>query len=164
MDPRKRERLEAAGWKVGDAADFLGLSEAEAQYVETKVALGIALRKLREYVGLTQAATAEEIGSSQSRLAKMEKADPSVSLDLLFSALLKLGASPDGINRVFSSALGRAGRDHVQDVAVHKANIWASLRGSVLREPRSPGLHWWEVYASESDSSEERGEREKLPA
>ena len=34
MDKTKQKRLEAAGWRVGDAADFLGLTSEEAAFVE----------------------------------------------------------------------------------------------------------------------------------
>ena len=45
----------------------------------------------------------KRLGSSQSRVAKMEAADPSVSLDLLVRGLLATGASPRDIGRVLVS-------------------------------------------------------------
>lgn len=92
MDAAKRKRLEAKGWKVGDAQGFLGLSDAEAAFVDIKarVAMAFAARRRARF---TQVEAAKLIGSSQSRVAKMEKGDPSVSLDLLVRALLALGAS-----------------------------------------------------------------------
>jgi hypothetical protein len=42
MEPAKRQRLEAAGWSVGDTSDFLGLSSEEAAFVEMKLARGQA--------------------------------------------------------------------------------------------------------------------------
>ena len=92
MDAKKRRKLEAAGWKVGDAADFLELTAEEAEFVQLKLSLAEGLREERETQGLTQAELAERVGSSQSRVAKMEAADPSVSVDLLVRSLLKLGA------------------------------------------------------------------------
>jgi DNA-binding XRE family transcriptional regulator len=94
MDKKKQKRLEKAGWKVGTAAEFLGMSPAEAQLVEMKVALCARLRKSRERQHLTQTELAERMGSSQSRVAKMEAGDPSVSLDLLVHGLLATGAKP----------------------------------------------------------------------
>jgi ribosome-binding protein aMBF1 (putative translation factor) len=94
MDARKRKRLEAAGWRVGSAADFLGLSAEEAQLVEMRLALSETLRTRRTEAHLSQTALAKRLGSSQSRIAKMEAADATVSLDLLIRALLALGASP----------------------------------------------------------------------
>ena len=40
MDAQKRAALEAAGWKVGDAADFLGLTEEEQQIIEIRLIVG----------------------------------------------------------------------------------------------------------------------------
>jgi hypothetical protein len=91
MDSQKRARLEAAGWKVGDAKDFLNLSAAEAAYVDIKVALGVRLRDVRTVKHLSQSEIAKRLRSSQSRVAKMEAADPSVTIDLLLRSLLELG-------------------------------------------------------------------------
>src|SRR5688572_26320963 len=92
MDTGKRRRLEAAGWKVGSASDFLKLSEEEETLVELKVALGSSLRRQRARKRISQTALAKQLGSSQSRVAKMEAGDASVSLDLQIRALVALGA------------------------------------------------------------------------
>ena len=92
-----RKNLEASGWKVGTAEEFLNLTDAEAALVEMKLALSGGLRALRLKKGLKQADVARAIGSSQSRVAKMEAADPSVSMDLLVRTLLRLGASPEAV-------------------------------------------------------------------
>lgn len=93
MDKKTRERLEAAGWTTGDAKDFLGLTDAEAEFIEMKLALAQDLRARRVEQHLNQTQVARIVGSSQSRVAKMEAADPSVSIDLLVKSLLKLGAA-----------------------------------------------------------------------
>jgi DNA-binding XRE family transcriptional regulator len=93
MEKAKREWLEGAGWKVGGAPEFLGLSEEEAAYVEMKLALSEALREQRTARGLTQTELAKRLGSSQSRVAKMEASDPTVSVDLLLRGLLAAGAT-----------------------------------------------------------------------
>ena len=93
MDLTKRKQLEARGWKVGDAAEFLSLSPEEAAYVELKLAFSRNLKERRHEKRLTQGQLARMIRSSQSRVAKMEAGDPSVSLDLLLRSLLALGAS-----------------------------------------------------------------------
>ena len=93
MDAKKRKRLEAAGWRIGDAKDFLKLTPEEAALVEMRLALSQALRERRQASGLTQTTLAKHLGSSQSRVAKLEAADPSVSLELLIRALLAVGAS-----------------------------------------------------------------------
>ena len=93
MDARKRKRLEKAGWSVGNAAAFLKLTPEEAALVEMRVALSRSLKERRLAAGLTQMTLAKQLGSSQSRVAKLEAADPSVSLELLIRALLSVGAS-----------------------------------------------------------------------
>ncbi len=93
MDAKTRKHLERAGFAVGGAADFLGLSAEEAALVEMRLALSRALRERRAAAGLTQTGLARLTGSSQSRVAKMEAGDPSVSLELLIRALLAAGAS-----------------------------------------------------------------------
>ena len=89
----KKQRLERAGWAVGDSARFLQLSVEENRFIELKLALATGVRELRERKGLTQAALAHRLGSSQSRVAKMEAADQSVSLDLIMRSLLNIGAT-----------------------------------------------------------------------
>jgi DNA-binding XRE family transcriptional regulator len=93
MQKNKRKRLEAAGWKVGSAKEFLGLSREEASFIELKYQLAKTLQKRRLAKKLTQTELARLIKSSQSRVAKMESGDPSVSMDLLIRSLLALGAS-----------------------------------------------------------------------
>ncbi|MGH3054305.1 MAG: helix-turn-helix transcriptional regulator, partial [Gaiellaceae bacterium] len=84
MNAAKRKKLESAGWRVGSAGDFLGLSAEEALLVELKLALSDSLRRRRQKRHLTQLSLARKLGSSQSRVAKLESGGPGVSLDLLF--------------------------------------------------------------------------------
>lgn len=93
MNTAKKRRLEAKGWKVGTAREFLNLSAEEAAYVELKLALSKNLQEYRRQRKLTQEELARRLKSSQSRIAKMEAGDPSVSIDLLVRSLLALGAS-----------------------------------------------------------------------
>jgi DNA-binding XRE family transcriptional regulator len=102
MDAVKRRHLESEGWQVGDASEFLELSPAEAELIEVKLALGDYMREVRRQHHWTQVQVAERIGSSQSRVAKMESADASVSLDLLVKTLLTLGATTREVGRVIS--------------------------------------------------------------
>ena len=81
MHKAKKTRLEEKGWKVGTAQEFLGLSDEEAAYVEIRLRLAAALRKRRQRERLSQTEWAGRIRSSQSRVAKMEAGDPSVSLE-----------------------------------------------------------------------------------
>jgi len=101
MDEKKRQALEGKGWTVGNHRDFLGLTEDEATLIEIKLSLAAGLRRLRLEERLTQEDVATRIGSSQSRVAKMEAADPSVSLDLLVRTLLSMGADRQGIASLF---------------------------------------------------------------
>ena len=93
MKASKKQRLEKAGWKIGTADEFLGLSAEEVAYIEMKLALSESLKKKRIKKRLSQVELAELIASSQSRVAKMEAADSSVSIDLLVKSLLAMGAS-----------------------------------------------------------------------
>ena len=94
MKAEKRRRLDAAGWKETTVQEFLNLSEADVQYIEMKLSLSRLLRLVRERRRLTQTKAAALLKTSQSRLARMEAGDPSVSLDLLVRGLFALGASP----------------------------------------------------------------------
>ncbi len=101
MERGKRKRVEQAGWIVGSASDFLEMTAAEEQLVEMKLSLGTELRRAREQHRLTQTDLARRMKSSQSRVAKMEAGDPTVSLDLLVHGLLAAGAT----RREIASAL-----------------------------------------------------------
>jgi DNA-binding XRE family transcriptional regulator len=103
MKAEKKHRLEAAGWRVSDATDFLGLTGDEAAFVEIKLALARRLRELREEQNWTQAEFARRVGSSQSRVAKMEAGDPTVSVDLLVRSLLAAGANRREVGRIVAS-------------------------------------------------------------
>ena len=102
MREEKRKRLAAKGWKTGGAADFLGLKVEEERYVELRLRLSEGVRERRQRRHLTQTELARALRSSQSRVAKMEAGDPSVSLDLLVRSLLALGAS----NRDLAKLIG----------------------------------------------------------
>jgi len=101
MDKAKRERLEAAGWQAVAVKDLLGLSDEEESYVELKLQLSDALRRRRKFLHWSQETLAARIRSSQSRIAKMEAADPTVSIDLLIRALLATGISRSRIAESF---------------------------------------------------------------
>ena len=106
MNRTKKDRLAAAGWKVGNAAEFLELSGEEQAFIDTKLALAEGLRARRRRGRMTQAQLAERLGSSQSRIAKIEAADPSVSVDLMLRSLLRLGASQRDIARLIGRGAG----------------------------------------------------------
>jgi DNA-binding XRE family transcriptional regulator len=104
MKRDKKQGLERAGWTVGSTTEFLGLSAHEARLIELKLALANGVRRLRERRGMTQAALAKQLGSSQSRVAKMEAGDASVSFDLMIRTLLGIGAGPADIARLIRGA------------------------------------------------------------
>jgi predicted transcriptional regulator len=99
----KRRVLEAKGWKVGSAQEFLRLSDEEVAYIDLKIRLATSLRERRQRRRLTQADLAKLLRSSQSRVAKMEAGDPAVSLDLLIRSLLILGTSRLELSRIIST-------------------------------------------------------------
>lgn len=97
MNPAKRKRLESRGWRIGSSKEFLRLSEQENAYIELKLALAENLKKRRLEKKLTQVELAKLLQSNQSRVAKMEAGDPSVSLDLLVKSLMALGTTKQDI-------------------------------------------------------------------
>lgn len=103
-----KKKLEKAGWVIGDAKDFLSLDEQEAAYLEIKVALTEALIKARSKAGVSQSALAKRMHSSQSRIAKMEAGDISVSADLLIKGLLYLGLGAQDVTKCISRELKKA--------------------------------------------------------
>ena len=105
MERGKRERLEADGWRIGTVGEFLGLRPAEAAYVELKLVLARRLRQRRLERKLSQEGLARILGSSQSRVAKMEGGDQTVSADLLLRSLLILGCT----RRELGMAIGSRG-------------------------------------------------------
>lgn len=103
MRKRKQRRLEAKGWKVGTVREFLGLSNEEAAYIELKIKLAEGLRQRRQQKGLSQLDLAAKLESSQSRVAKMEAGDPSVSLDLLIRSLIALGTTERELSQIITT-------------------------------------------------------------
>jgi predicted XRE-type DNA-binding protein len=99
----EHKRLEAAGWRFGSVQEFLGLTDEEAAYIEIKLKLAKHLRKKRRESHLGQTGLAKLVESSQSRVAKMEAADSSVSIDLIVRSLLALGASQRELAKAISA-------------------------------------------------------------
>ena len=103
MNTKKKKRLEAAGWRVGSVEDFLGLSDEEVAYIDLKMTLSQKLRQRREEMQWTQIELAKRLKSSQSRVAKIEAGDPSVSLDLLIRSLFTLGVTQADLSKMIVS-------------------------------------------------------------
>jgi DNA-binding XRE family transcriptional regulator len=110
MKKNKQDKLRAAGWAVGSVQEFLGLSDADTALIELKLALSRSLRTRRQRRGVSQIELAKRLHSSQSRVAKMEAGDPSVSMDLLVSSLLVLGASPADLAKAIRGGERSKGR------------------------------------------------------
>jgi ribosome-binding protein aMBF1 (putative translation factor) len=104
MREEKKRRLEAKGWRIGDTKAFLRLSDEESAHIELKLRLAEGLRERRQRKRLSQAELATMLKSSQSRVAKMESGDPSVSLDLLIRSLLALGISDRELSRLIATS------------------------------------------------------------
>ncbi len=102
MNRAKKKTLESKGYKVGSVDEFLGLSKKESDFIELKLALSEALSERRKQSNLSQAQLAKMLKSSQSRIAKMEKGDPTVSLDLLVKSLLAMGATKKSIAKTIA--------------------------------------------------------------
>jgi DNA-binding XRE family transcriptional regulator len=93
VNATKRKHLQAARWKIGGAQEFLGLSDEENELIELKLRLADAVRTKRVRRAMTQHRLATLLGTSQSRIAKIEAGDPSVSIDLMLRSLFRMGAS-----------------------------------------------------------------------
>ncbi len=100
MDTVKKQKLERKGWKVGDVQEFPALTPEESAYIELKLALSDCVRQRRERQRLTQVELARLLKSSQSRVAKIESGDATVSLDLIVRSLIALGATRKEIAQV----------------------------------------------------------------
>lgn len=103
MRKQKQKKLQAKGWKSGSVKDFLGLSNEESAYIELKIKLAAGLKQRRQKSGLSQLDLAAQIQSSQSRVAKMEAGDPSVSLDLLIRSLITLGTTERELSQIITT-------------------------------------------------------------
>lgn len=101
MNKAKLQKLKEAGWKSGTVQEFLGLSDEENALVEVRVALFEAFQKMRKEKNLTQQEAAKLLNTSQSRISKLEKGDPSVTLDLMIKSLVTLGAKKEDFVRIF---------------------------------------------------------------
>lgn len=91
MNRKKEKALEAAGWRSGDAADFLEMSDAERLLLDIRAGIGRAIRLQRTLAKMTQQQLAARLGTSQPRVVKIEQAAADVSLDQIVRALAEAG-------------------------------------------------------------------------
>jgi hypothetical protein len=104
MKREKKQRLEAAGFKVGSADEFMALAPEESALVALRLSLAKAVRRRRLRLRYSQVELARRIGSSQSRIAKLEAAAPDISMDLLFRALFATGVKMRALDKVVAAA------------------------------------------------------------
>ena len=97
--------LQAAGWDIGDAADFLEMSNEERQLLDARVELALAIRQQRIAVNLSQKELGAKLKTSQPRVAKIERAATDVSLDQLVRAFAAAGGKI-----VVKTAKGKPGK------------------------------------------------------
>jgi len=102
MKKARQRKLKSRGWSSGSAAEFLNLTQKEAAYIELKLCLSESLKSHRQGKNMSQLELAKIMQSSQSRIAKMEAGDPSVSMDLLIKSLLALGVSRKDLAKTIS--------------------------------------------------------------
>jgi transcriptional regulator with XRE-family HTH domain len=98
--------------RVRGAAGRTGVGAAAV--AESRALLAAALRRRRAVREVTQVRLAAVLGSSQSRVAKMEKADPTVSLELLVRGLVALGTTRKEVGRIVEGARRAGAADHTK--------------------------------------------------
>jgi len=108
MDKKRKQQLEEKGFRVGSTADFLELTPEEETYIDIRLDISNMVKNQRAKRGWTQEQLARAIGSSQSRIAKLEGGDPGISLDLMIKALLRLGTSKKQIGKLLEGELEAA--------------------------------------------------------
>jgi transcriptional regulator with XRE-family HTH domain len=131
MDPERRRELEAQGYVVTTAAEWLGLSQAESDYIRITLDLRHLIRFARERAGLTQAQAARKLKSSQSRVSKMESGDPSVSLDLLVTSALTLGATRQEVAAAVAGPVSSAAEE--ESASAERRTLPSSERKAARR-------------------------------
>ena len=141
MDSEKRKALEAAGWRFGDAADFVGMTRDESQLLDARIEAALAVRRQREAMKLSQKQLANRIKTTQPRVAKIERAAPDVSLDQILRAFAAAGgriavkqAGRLGTTKA-APGLDRVGRRRVKTVIEPQATeVQIELIGSELSQ------------------------------
>jgi ribosome-binding protein aMBF1 (putative translation factor) len=105
MEKNKRDKLKEKGYQIGSVADFLELTPEEEAYIDIRLDISNMVKAQRAKRGWTQEQLARSIGSSQSRIAKLEGGDPGISMDLMIKALLRLGTSKKQIGKLLEGEL-----------------------------------------------------------
>lgn len=129
MRPEKRKALEAAGWKFGDAADFLAMTDEERQMLDLRVDAALAVRRLRVAMNMSQKELARRIHTSQPRIAKIEKAASDVTLDQILRAYAAAGGRVT-ISEI-ASAPGKTGTGSVRKAIGAKKGKRSAVKSKV---------------------------------
>src|SRR5437879_515177 len=129
MNADKRKALEAAGWRFGDAADFLGMTEEERHLLDARVEAALAVRRLRTTLKLSQKQLADRIKTSQPRVAKIERAAADVSLDQILRAFIAGGGRivVKQVAPVPETGTAKVKRNKVKSVREQRAEIQIEL-------------------------------------
>lgn len=140
MDIKKRTQLEDSGWVSTTVEEFLELSPEEIAYIDLKLYLANSVKSQRNERKFTQQVLATLMGSSQSRIAKMENGDPSVSLDLIFRALMYLGVSKGQLAQIIDnfeppSHLDPSTYDQIYGTEERKDLVGAMLKDKQAKLP-----------------------------
>lgn len=103
MNKKKLKVIEKKGFKTTSVKEFLELTAEEETLIELKLSLSNALKQERLRVKLSQEEFAKKLKTSQSRLAKMEAGDNSVTFDLLIKNLIKSGVNRSRLSEIIES-------------------------------------------------------------
>lgn len=98
------KRRKGKTWVETDVEELLGLTPEDLVIIEFRAALAVALQRARKRKKLTQEEAAEQIGTSQAQVSKMEGGQSSITIDRLIKALAALGVSRPMILRALNSA------------------------------------------------------------
>lgn len=91
MKQTKQDKLRKVGYRVIGTQEFLGLSDMEMELIDLKIALIEKLKQTRAARNLTQQQVAALVGTSQSRIAALERGRGDATLDLICRTLFALG-------------------------------------------------------------------------
>lgn len=152
MRPEKRKALEAAGWKFGDAGDFLGMSDGERQMLELRVQAARAVRRQREAMKLSQQELASRIQTSQPRMVKIEKAAKDVTLDQILRAYAAAGGTISFKEVSLHQSKARPGKRMVRKSRHRPSRVQIELIGG-SRRGKAPHSHKGTVPNSGGEGS-----------
>jgi hypothetical protein len=89
MDLAKRQRLEAAGFRVGNPQDFLKLSKPECELIELRLLLESAIRERKHTIDAAEATCTPAVGEP--------------TIDAMFRDYFSTGASLRDLLQVLTS-------------------------------------------------------------